>query len=402
MRKKIGLGILFSAVVILIFSVFADSFSGRFDTITADPDTIASVKSMRAGASNPDFDIFFNDQKLLFDASLNTFFYSVPQNDKYAYNPRVHISASEDLQILFDDSGITPKSIEQNIPVSVIVYSDSEYWESSLVCTTLPIINIGCDNDIGMDYSPMSFYLYDNNCGQFSSSIESDGLIHLRGHSALNYPKRAYRIKLTTESLGNHQRANDVSLLSMRQDDDWLLYAAYNDQEKIRNVFSQNLWKNSCSSDNQYHVETGCEYKYVELFINSEYNGLYALGYPIDEKLLNFNGDLAKNALFKKVDYSNEQSFYINENNELTGYELKTSDGNIDSISLVPGSGSSWSLLTDYYFALSEHAGDTDFLYKGIDLDNAIDNYLFLNQFYFSVQSALHRFPMLITCLFVV
>ena len=82
--------------------------------------------------------------------------------------------------------------------------------------------------------------------------------------------KKGYAVSLTQESVGGHLRDNDISLLGMRQDDDWVLYAAYNDQEKIRNVFSCNLWKDFCSTDNERGIDTGVEYRYLELFMNGD------------------------------------------------------------------------------------------------------------------------------------
>ena len=76
---------------------------------------------------------------------------------------------------------------------------------------------------------------------------------------------------------------NQQSVLGMRCDGDWMLYAGYNDQEKIRNVFSANLWYESCAENNIFDVKNGMEYRYVETFFNDHYMGLYAIGFPIDE-----------------------------------------------------------------------------------------------------------------------
>ncbi|MBO6255682.1 MAG: CotH kinase family protein [Bacteroidaceae bacterium] len=57
----------------------------------------------------------------------------------------------------------------------------------------------------------------------------------------------------------------------------FILYSCYADPERARNVFSQNLWTESCGTDNAYNINTGSYYKYVELFLNGEYYGLYAL-----------------------------------------------------------------------------------------------------------------------------
>ena len=68
-----------------------------------------------------------------------------------------------------------------------------------------------------------------------------------------------------------------------RIDDDWILTSMYSDYEKIRNVFSMNLWHEISELSN--------EYRYVEVYINNNYHGLYALTYPIDNKTFKLKKD---------------------------------------------------------------------------------------------------------------
>ena len=64
----------------------------------------------------------------------------------------------------------------------------------------------------------------------------------------------SYKISLKQVSLGGNIRNNHVSL-GMEQDDDWILCAAYNDPERMRNTFSVYLVSNGYSTGKFWH---GC------------------------------------------------------------------------------------------------------------------------------------------------
>jgi hypothetical protein len=193
-------------------------------------------------------------------------------------------------------------------------------------------------------------------------SITSKGTIHLRGDSSLVYPKSGYRLSLTYDDNKN----NNVSLLGMREDDDWILYQAYNDQEKVRNVFSTNLWKYTCAQDNSLGLDNGLEYKYIELFLNGEYWGLYALGYPLDELQLQIDEEKGER-LYKKLYASNESEVSLNPEMEADGYATKSTGDGI------------WGLINQYYINLSREWNNAESMYEGIDIDNSIDASLFVN-----------------------
>ena len=225
-----------------------------------------------------------------------------------------------------------------------------------------------------MQDTPMKITLFDNRQDAVKRVTYSDGMIHVRGGTTKRYPKLGYKISLTQKSLGENTRKNHISLLGMRKDDDWVLYSAYNDQEKIRNVFSSNLWQYSCATDNEYGINTGMEYRYIELFIDGNYWGLYALGFPIDEKQLEIASNSNEAVLFQKYFWDNESSLRFT-GEGISGYELKSVNGILDYDAFVE----KWLLLVDYYRNLYVNSSDNEFLYGGIDIDNAIDTYLYLN-----------------------
>lgn len=316
--------------------------------------------------------ISFNGVDLFYDKVRGLFYYSLIEGNSQALNPCVKaVSADwENLQIAFLGSKLSREMVEENQTVEILVYTKEYYCRRYLVCTTLPLMNISSAGEIGDEDVPMELTLYDNSKGAANRVINSSGFIQIRGGYSRNYPKLGYRIRLTTESPGANSRPNQIALLGMRQDDDWLLYAGYNDQEKVRNVFSSNLWKYSCASDNKERIDAGMEYKYLELFINGEYWGLYALGYPIDKKQLGFGDDISKEALYKlKIDWIDERSVRPLEDGSISGYEQKGVDRETKE---------GWNLLTEHYNDLYTYHGDSDKLCERIDMDNMIDTYLFI------------------------
>lgn len=249
-----------------------------------------------------------------------------------------------------------------------IVYTNNEYREYAIVYTSLPVIEIDTRSErIGDEDVPMRFTLADNR-GSTTRLITSEGVIHVRGNSTRNDPKNNYRITLYQQ---NSDRENDTSLLGLRADGDWLLYAAYGDQEKVRNVFSSNLWMDSCARNNSFGLVNGMEYRYTELILNGSYWGLYALGYPIDAKQMNIVPDQRMEYdefLFKKTSWGST----VKTDARSDGYELQF---NAEEFVLNNG----LSVLDRYYAGLLHPSAENlNDLYLHTDIDTAVDIYLFL------------------------
>lgn len=90
--------------------------------------------------------------------------------------------------------------------------------------------------------------------------------IETRGSSSQNYPKKSYGFELT-DSTGVDL---NFPLLGMPKESDWILFAPYNDKTLTRNVFALTL----ASQLSDAYVPR-C--RYVELFLNQQYEGIYVL-----------------------------------------------------------------------------------------------------------------------------
>ncbi len=89
--------------------------------------------------------------------------------------------------------------------------------------------------------------------------------IELRGNSSLEFPKKSYALE-TQKSNGDN---NNVSLLDMPRENDWILYGPYSDKSLMRNVLTFKLARDI----GQYAPRT----RFCELILNGDYQGIYVL-----------------------------------------------------------------------------------------------------------------------------
>lgn len=89
--------------------------------------------------------------------------------------------------------------------------------------------------------------------------------IEIRGSSSQMFPKKQYAVE-TKDAFGNDL---DVSLLGFPPEEDWILYAPYNDKSLIRDVLVYKL----ANDMGRYATRS----KYCELVLNGEYRGIYVL-----------------------------------------------------------------------------------------------------------------------------
>lgn len=370
MKKFIRTVVFIASVIMGVYLLCFNQNTVRYSAYIIDQKELEAVMQGRAEVFSLLEALYFNEEALFYDNASRTFYYSLIEGNAGAYDPDVRIkSKNEDLKIAFIKDGITAEGIKNNDTITLLAYTGEAYCRYFLKCTTLPLMNIECSEEILDDSVPMSMVLFDNRQGAAMRVTASGGKIHLRGATARLYPKKGYRFSLTQESVGGNLRNNQVPLLGMRPDDDWLLYAAYNDQEKIRNVFSSNLWEYTCATDNAYGINTGMEYRYLELFLNGAYCGLYALGYPIDEKQLAVDKRNEEEALYKVTDWISGNVWEYAGEEPIKGYTDKGADGE----------SANWLPLQKYCDALAHSLNDNEKLYAAVDINNAIDIYLFYN-----------------------
>jgi hypothetical protein len=159
---------------------------------------------------------------------------------------------------------------------STKIYLDPPSWflsPSVYYSSHLPIISINTFGNQILDEPRIRAEMGIINNGSGEINHLSDNFngyhgwinIEIRGESAQMFPKKSYSFE-TQDSVGEN---NNVALLGLPEENDWILYGPYSDKTLIKNVLSMKLARDM----GRYASRT----KYCELFINNAYKGLYVL-----------------------------------------------------------------------------------------------------------------------------
>ena len=99
------------------------------------------------------------------------------------------------------------------------------------------------------------------------TTYEYDGKIgiEIRGFTSANYPKNNYTVETRTDTGTNR----NVELLNMPKENDWVFHGPYADKSLMRNVLAYHLG----NLTGKWSPLT----RYFEMFLNGNYNGVYAL-----------------------------------------------------------------------------------------------------------------------------
>ncbi|MFX1259377.1 MAG: CotH kinase family protein [Promethearchaeota archaeon] len=156
---------------------------------------------------------------------------------------------------------------------SIIVLSPLQTYPNNP--SDLPALYISCGNKI-----EKKKYV---NCILNIDHEPTSGKIRIRGVSNADRDKVGYRIELSEQ----------ISLLGMRTDDDWQLFAMYQDMTRMKYKLSFDLW-NEMQSKNSHTVLP--ESRFVNLFINGKFQGLYLLAENDDRKLFGLDKEAQDNS----------------------------------------------------------------------------------------------------------
>ena len=179
-----------------------------------------------------------------------------------------------------------------SILISAVFYYS--YFFLPSIKEEFPTIKITFQGDINVD---------DYIDGQFElqSPKESDNIepincmIKLRGRLNAQMPKKGYRLELNDQ----------VSLLGMREDDDWLLMAMFMDLTDMRIKLAMDLWRTLLPTDPTAILPKS---EYILLYLNGEFQGLYLLAEKNDRRLFHLD-DPQHNADSSLIFQSDSHSF---------------------------------------------------------------------------------------------
>ncbi len=140
--------------------------------------------------------------------------------------------------------------------------------------STLPIVIINTNGQSIPDEPKInaSMKIIFNDSGKINQPDDSanvyNGLIgiEIRGASSSGYPQKPYSLE-TRDSLGEN---NNIPILGMPSENDWVLLSNYNEKTFMRNLLAYHLF------EKMGHYATRA--RLVELVLNGKYQGIYLFG----------------------------------------------------------------------------------------------------------------------------
>lgn len=168
---------------------------------------------------------------------------------------RVYLNAEVGgLNIIFHDVPdwfkLPPTETESNLPLIIIDTQGQNIPDEPKIMATMKVIN----NADGLNSYTDTVYDYNGWVG-----------IEIRGNTAQMFPKKSYTVETRLSDGSN----NNVELLGLPRENDWVFHGPYTDKSLMRNALA-------------YHIGNGMgrwnpKTRFVEVMINGEYRGVYLL-----------------------------------------------------------------------------------------------------------------------------
>lgn len=280
-----------------------------------------------------------NEKPIVYDKTTNTYMISIPES---AFGKDYPAAIALDTDSAWTNLSINGQNIEGNYTFQGIE-ANKEYQlqaeknqntiHAKITFTFLPILKM--EGDFGYDYANGTISLYAPDDAENTSSYIK---AKWRGGST-NTPdkhKRNYKIK----TLNEKGKSKDVSFLGMREDNNWILDAGQIDLFRLRNRIATELWNDFATkpyyADKETKAKTGVAGKVVEMILNNEYRGIYALTEAMDRKELKlkkydennkeFHGQLWKVSSWDKAQFWNIDQDYDNTQETWHAFETKYPD----------------------------------------------------------------------------
>lgn len=320
------------------------------------------------------------------DTENNFMLYTIALDTLQEFSPLIHFKKYS--AILFRGQSLSNDQVNNlgeiiiNKPYKVRAEIGLEADTFDLIFTRLPLMHIISEEKIIDDSKVLMDleiqYPNERNENFHTTSFSSYAGVEYRGATSQKYDKKSFGIELWQNLFGNDL---STSLLGMHPGEDWILDAMYIDDLRMRNKISFELWEKMAVTpveDHKPEVFPGIHCKYVELFINNKYHGLYSLDEKLDENLLHFSdkqGEMG-GVLYKAIEWGDGSTTFNNYNSDPPNNDLW------DGWELIyPSDYNAWDALAQ----LRQHivySSDEDFINETesfLDIDNVINYFLLIN-----------------------
>ena len=326
MTKKITM---LSSIVLLIVSLIflKNLHETSFELMnTMSVEKAEEIRKTRMFRAKLEFScLLCNDERVPFDDSSKTFY--VPLDNQDAEWEELRFTSGQaEYKIAFLENIVKfdkQNAIAKGDKYEIIVFDDEEWSKYYVVFSGLPVIDFSTAEGFYSENITGTVVFYDTDFVT-NGVVESAYNGHVRGNTSRMYPKKGYKLNLIKNTASGTTINNKQKIFGMREDDDWILYGMYNDDTKIRDMLSLEVWNSFGANPEGEKITYGFHMTYVEVFADNQYCGLYGLMEPVDAKQLNLR---TSDYLYKRKNPGSlEYQKFISATDpygEVQGFEIK-------------------------------------------------------------------------------
>lgn len=290
--------------------------------------------------SIPSFAQFtINGRSVIYDKVSDTYMVSIPENAFGTdYEASIALDATagwSNLSIEGTDiaDNYTFKQVEGNKIYKIHAQEGDKEINTQLTFTFLPLLVM--EGTFGYSYAQGNISLLSPDAAEPTNSFAK---VKWRGGTTntADKHKRNYKIK----TLNEKGKKQEISLLGMREDNNWILDAGQIDLFRLRNRIATEIWNDFATkpyyASKEPKAKSGVTGKVVEVILNNEYRGIYSLTEAMDRKELKlkkyddknqeFHGQLWKVSSWDKATFWDIDKDYDNTQETWHAFETKYPD----------------------------------------------------------------------------
>lgn len=280
-----------------------------------------------------------NGKHIIYDKQNDTYMACIPE-DAFGkdYEAIILLDIASDWSDLSIDGtqiaySYTFKQVEGNKLYSIHARKGNKEINTKITFTFLPLLVL--QGSFGYDYAQGNMSLYSSDATEPTISLIK---AKWRGGSTntADKHKRNYKIK----SINFKGKSQDISLLGMREDNNWIMDAGQIDLFRLRNRIATEIWNDFATkpyyASKEPKAKSGVTGKVVEVILNNEYRGIYSLTEAMDRKKLKlkkyddknqeFHGQLWKVSSWDKATFWDIDKDYDNTQETWHAFETKYPD----------------------------------------------------------------------------
>ncbi len=280
-------------------------------------------------------------------------------------------------------------AMEEGTSYTLYLVGEKNYYTFHMVVSGLPIItmDIAYEEEVSYDADEDQDLYYLESGTRYHGTItvfdpgdedrereitSSDFYYVYKGATSATFAKKSYSIKLLDEE----GEKRNCSFLGLRSDNSWKLNALFTDSTMVREVTAAQIWAEFADAASDTLNESGPVLSYVEVILDGEYQGVYALVEPVDRKKLALDDE--DDVLYKIVGWAVPEDESILFSVE-RGWRIYTSI-RIKWPNEITDSEHCWWPIRDFLntFYRSNALDYTDATSK-VTMENLYDIFLFLN-----------------------